>query len=287
MRGTITKTIIVFLSVIVINSCITDYKVSAEKINTRIIAHRGITRNAPENTIDSIMDAAKGKIEFAELDVQQTKDGEVVLMHDRGIKRLTGINKEVSDVNYSELSGLNIREKNKRYYRKEKIATLEEVIGKAKGKIKLDIEIKPYGKDRELTKKVVSLIEKNNEENQCIITSFDYDALVYAKQLNPNIRTSFLLKSKVKDIRLKDIDIFSVDRHFVSEKLVKDIHKNNKKIHVWTVNDVNEMKKLKSFGVDYIITDNVDGFNNLTKKQEQKQQQIFSEFGKIIGLGSI
>jgi glycerophosphoryl diester phosphodiesterase len=155
------------------------------------------------------------------------------------------------------------------------------VVKRAKGRIKLDIEIKPYGREEDLTEKVVGLIEKNNIVKQCIVTSFDYDVLVYVKQLNPKIRTSFLLKSPVKDVSIKDVDIFSVEKHYVTAKLVKNIHRNDKSIHVWTVNNIKDMQRFKDFGVDYIITDNIDGFRTINNN-EQIEGDIFSNIEKIV-----
>lgn len=284
MRKVLTKILIMLFSIFFIYLSASSYKVNAENNQTRVIAHRGLAHGAPENTVDAIIDAARDKIEFAELDVQESRDGEVVLMHDRNLKRLTGVNKKVSEMDYSQLSRLYLKGERGKNNQKERIPTLEMVIKKAKERIRLDIEIKPYGKERDLTEKVVGLIEKNRIEKQCIITSFDYDVLVYAKQLNPKIRTSLILKSRVKDVLLKNVDIFSVERHFVTAQLVKNIHINNKKIHVWTVNNVNDMMRFKTLGVDYIITDNIDGFKNMNNENVTIEQKVFIGIEKIIEL---
>lgn len=281
MKEIAAKILLVLFGVLFINSSASSHRVNAENNQTGVIAHRGIIKRAPENTIDSIMDAAQDKADYAELDVQESKDGVVVLMHDNSLKRVTGVNKKVSEMDYSQLNRLYVRKKYQKSSFNEKIPTLEMVVKRAKGRIRLDIEIKPYGRERDLTEKVVGLIEKNNMVKQCIVTSFDYDVLVYVKQLNPKIMTSFLLKSPVKDVSIKDVDIFSVEKHYVTAQLVKNIHRSNKRIHVWTVNNIKDMRRFKDFGVDYIITDNIDGFRTINN-DEQIKNYIFSNMGKIV-----
>lgn len=276
------KILIVLLGIFIINSSQVNYKVKAEDNLTRAIAHRGLVGEAPENTVSSILDASKEHVDFAELDVQETKDGVVVLMHDRSLKRVTGINKKVSDLNYSQIEKLHFIGGSASDGRAERIPKLDTVMKRANGKIKLDIEIKPYGRKMDLTAKVVGLIEKNKIVKKCIVTSFDYDVLAYIKQLNPEIKTSFLLKSAVRDVSIKNVDIFSVEQHFVTAQLVKNIHRHNRKIHVWTVNNVEDMRRFEGYGVDYIITDNLDGFNSIYDENSEVEQGIFTGIEKII-----
>ncbi|AKA70754.1 glycerophosphodiester phosphodiesterase [Clostridium scatologenes] len=225
-------------------------------IPVKIIAHRGSSRRAPENTISSILCSVEDKADYAELDVQQTKDGVVVLMHDKSLKRISKLNKNVEETNYKNIEQLSVYANNSKKFRDEKIPKLDEVVKKTKGKIKLDIEIKSYGNDINLPEKVVKIIEDNNVIDSSMVCSFDYRILEKVKKLNPKIQIGYITCSNNDDIfKLKDVDFYSVYNAKVDKELIDKVHKRNKKIHVWTVDNVKDMNKFIEMGVDGIITD--------------------------------
>jgi glycerophosphoryl diester phosphodiesterase len=234
-------------------------KVSAVSIEykpIKIIAHRGSSRRAPENTVSSIMCSVEDKADYAEFDVQQTKDGVIILMHDKDLRRVAKLNKNVEETDYSEMKPVDVSGMYSQKFKGEKIPTLDEVIKKAKGKIKLDIEIKSYGNNINLPEKVVKIIEDNNATDNSIICSFDYKILEKVKKLNPKIQTGYITSFNNDDmLNLNCVDFYSIYDHKVNKELVDKIHKNHKKIHVWTVDNVNDMKKFIEMGVDGVITD--------------------------------
>lgn len=227
-----------------------------ESKNVKIIGHRGSDKRAPENTISSILCAAEDKADYAEMDVQETKDGVVVLMHDKSLKRVAKVDKNLSELNYNDVERLDVGSIYSKKFKGEKIPTLSQVIKASKGKIKLDIEIKNYKDDRDLIKKVVQLIEENNFVDNCLVCSFDYSALVRVKKLNPKISTGYITYlNKQEKLNLAYVDYYSVYYPRVNKQLVEKIHKNNKKIHVWTVDNIIDAENLIKMGVDDIITD--------------------------------
>ncbi|WPC42402.1 glycerophosphodiester phosphodiesterase [Clostridium sp. JS66] len=225
-------------------------------IPVKIIAHRGSSRRAPENTVSSILCSVEDKADYAELDVQQTKDGVVVLMHDKNLKRISKLNKNVEETNYKNIEELSVYGNNFKKFKEEKIPTLDEVVKKTKGKIKLDIEIKSYGNDVNLPERVVKIIEDNNAIDNSIVCSFDYKVLQKVKKLNPKIQIGYITCSNSDDIfKLKDVDFYSIYNAKVDKELIDKVHRRNKKIHVWTVDNINDMNKFIKMGVDGIITD--------------------------------
>lgn len=225
-------------------------------IPVKIIAHRGSSRRAPENTVSSILCSVEDKADYAELDVQQTKDGVVVLMHDKNLKRLSKLNKNVEETNYKNIEELSVYGNNFKKFKGEKIPTLDQVVKKTKGKIKLDIEIKSYGNNFNLPERVVNIIEDNNAVDNSIVCSFDYNVLQKVKKLNPKIQIGYITCSNSEDIfRLKDVDFYSVCNAKVDKELIDKVHRRNKKIHVWTVDNIKDMNKFVRMGVDGIITD--------------------------------
>lgn len=232
--------------------------------NVKIIGHRGSSERAPENTIKSILCAAEDKADYAELDVQETKDGIVILMHDKNLKRVARVDENVSEILYKDLEKLEVGSSNPKKFKGEKIPTLDQVIKASKGKIKLDIEIKSYKDDGDLVKKVVQLIEDNDFVDNCLVCSFDYSALVKVKKLNSKIRTGYITElNKGDKLDLQYTDYYSVYYPRVTKNIVERLHKNNKKVHVWTVDNVEDLKKYIEMGVDDIITNSPSTLKNI------------------------
>lgn len=255
IRKALVILIVVMVSIMVAdNYSIRRFTVQGK--NVKIIGHRGSSKRAPENTISSILYAAEDKADYAELDVQETKDGVVVLMHDKDLKRVAKVEKNTSEILYNDVKKIDLGSIYSKKFKGERIPTLDEVMKASKGKIKLDIEIKNYQDDTELVKKVVQIIKENNSEDECLVCSFDYLALVKVKKLGPKIRTGYITNLSKKDnLNLQYADYYSICYPKVDKKLVEKLHRNNKKVHVWTVNNVEDAKRLIQMGVDDIITD--------------------------------
>lgn len=232
-----------------------DYSL-LESNKTDVTAHRGASGMAPENTLTSIEAAIDAMADYVEIDVRQTRDGVVVVFHDKSLERIAGVEKNIGETDYSEIEYLDVGRAVSEEFAGETIPTLEEVIQYSKGRIKLNIEIKKSPGDQELEEEIVRLIEENGMEDSCAISSFAYESLMKIKELNKGIRTGFILSNVYgRFYDLKYVDFFSVKRYFVTEKIVTEIHKRGKEIHVWTVNDRYNIESLTRIGVDNIITD--------------------------------
>lgn len=228
---------------------------NADLKTIKVIAHRGVCTNEPENSMSSIQSSIDHKVDFAEIDVQETKDGVVVLMHDKNLKRLTGVNTTVDRLTYKQIEQLRIRHPFSIKYRDEKIPTLEQVIKTANHKGKLIIEIKPYGNTVDLTHKVVNLIDENNFTDQCMIHSLSYKILLDVKRQNSNIMTGFIVVSPKEKFPTEGVDFYSVEQKIITPNLVNNIHKSNRTIYAWTVDYSIDMKRAIKLNVDGIITD--------------------------------
>lgn len=227
---------------------------SIDKI--KITAHRGCSFEAPENTIPAIEAAINKMVDYAEIDVQLTKDGEVVLMHDGSLRRTTGEKGSVSDYTYEELQNFDAGTWFGSEFAGTKIPKFEDVLNLCKGKINLNIEIKSKKSTGELEQKVIELIEQYGFEKQCIITSAYQKTLRMIKELNPDIRTGYIISSAYGNYFDDDnIDFFSMKSSFVTEGILRRAHKRSKEVHVWTVNTKKEMNRMSRLGVDNIITD--------------------------------
>ena len=225
--------------------------------NPTVMAHRGLSADAPENTLYAFSDAISAGADFIELDVQQTRDGVLVVMHDSNLKRTTGVNKDIWDVDYADIQDLDAGSWFDPAYANARIPTLEETLQFVDKRAKLNIEIKPtkHGSDT-LEQDVAELITRYQYTDACYVTSFSYGSLKKVKEANPEIRTGYLMSVAYGQFySLKYADAFSLNKVFVTSQVVNAAHQQGKQIFAWTVNGMSEVRSLCNLHVDSIITD--------------------------------
>ena len=222
----------------------------------QISSHRGNSFVAPENTVPALESSIAANSDYAEIDVRQTKDGTLVLMHDRSLKRTAGVSDFIWDLSDLEINALDVGTWFSLDYQNTRVPTLEEVLIYCKDRIKLNIEVKTNPTDIDTEKKLIELIKKYEYENQCVVSSTNYITLKRIKLLNKDIRTGYILSAVYGNFYDKAyIDFFSIRSNFINLKVVNSIHKAGKEVHAWTVNTPNELERMKSVGVDCVITD--------------------------------
>lgn len=222
----------------------------------KISAHRGFSSKAPENTLPAFAEAIDAMADFVELDVQQTKDGELIILHDSNLKRTTGVNKFIWNLTFDEVRSMDAGVWFSEEYAGTQIPTLEEAIQLCKGKALMNIEIKTNSHFKDLEEKVIELIQQYDLQNQCVVQSTDIRALTKVKELDPSIRTGIILMGAYGDFEASSvIDFFSIRSQFVNRNMVKSAHTNGKAVYAWTVNTKNEIRRMKVLKVDNIITD--------------------------------
>jgi len=205
-----------------------------------LIAHRGASAYAPENTLESFKKAILMKTKAIECDVRLSKDEKIVVMHDETIDRTTRGKGFVKDLTAEELKKFNVPE-------------LQEVFDLIKEKdVLLLIEIKEGGTE----KKVLSMIKDNKFENRAIIVSFYPGALEKVKKLSA-VRTGFIYSSigpkSPIDIALKiKADWILPRKSLIDKEIIQEAHENGLKIFTWTVDDrktAEDFIKLKINGI--------------------------------------
>ena len=221
-----------------------------------VTAHRGYSAAAPENTLPAFQLAIDHGCERAELDVQMTKDGIVMVTHDANLRRCAGRNGNIYNLTYDEVRRLDAGRWFGQKYTGTRVPTLEEVLDQCKGRIQLNIEIKPNAATPELEAETVRIIYEKGFEHDCVITSQSYDTLCKVKELAPEIQTGYILALGVGSYYdLPAADFFSVESTFITPGMVQQIHLRGKTISAWTVNRQEDASDLLSLGVDDIITD--------------------------------
>ena len=230
----------------------------ASRPKVQVTAHRGHSMAAPENTLSAVRKAIESGADYAEVDVLLTADNVVVLLHDRDLKRVAGDPRRIEEVPYDEVRKLEVGSWFDPSFAGERIPTLAEVIDMARGRIKLNIELKFYGSDLRLAEEVARLVREKDFEPDCIVTSFNSDALQEVKRHDPRLRTGLIIGHALGDVSRLEVDLLSVRADFLSDEVLRAAHRQGKEVHVWTVNDASQMGRLIMRGVDNIITDDPD-----------------------------
>jgi glycerophosphoryl diester phosphodiesterase len=229
-----------------------------------VMAHRGASAVAPENTLVAYEKAMEMGADYAELDVRQTKDGAIVLMHDKTVHRTTGMKGFVWDFTLEELKQLEAGSWFGEKYKGEPIPTLEEVIRLVQGRMKLNIEVKISENEPGIAQKVVDIVRAENFSKNCMITSFDMETIKTFKVIGPDLRTGFIFDKEYRpDVFEGNWDILSSNYKLVDAEFMCLAKKSGKKTYVWTVNEREEMLRLIGLGVDGIITDKPDLLNSV------------------------
>ena len=239
---------------------------------TQVTAHRGFSKVAPENTMPAFKAAMDSGADYIELDVQLTKDDQLVVFHDDKLDRTTDGKGLLSRYTYEELQQFSAGS----WFSKDgefddvRIPLFREVLDLVGKDIMLNIEIKRSGDPKHTAEKVVELIEEYGIVNSCYVTSFSYPALKKVKQLNPRIKTAFIanLATATSYAQLPYIDGVSMNYLFVNQSVVNSAHHNGKRIFVWTVNRQSEMQKMMALGVDNIITDRPDSAQEVVNSKK-------------------
>jgi glycerophosphoryl diester phosphodiesterase len=222
--------------------------------HTEITAHRGYSKVAPENTLSAIRMAIEAGADWAEIDVQETSDGVVVVTHDRDLMRMARNPRRVTDTPFEELRAIDVGITFSPRFAGERVPSLEEVISLAHGKIKLNIELKYYGDDPRLVKDVAHILRKNNFEQECFVASLNYPKLLEIKRENPALKTGAIITVGLGEITRLDVDVLSVNASLVNFLFLRKARKAGKEVHVWTVDDSGAAKVLMGRGIANLIT---------------------------------
>jgi glycerophosphoryl diester phosphodiesterase len=220
-----------------------------------ITAHRGAKAVAPENTMAAFKAAMDAGADYAELDVQHTKDREVVVLHDADFMRMGDDPRRVADLTAAEVATIDIGRKRDPQFAGEHAPTLAEVIDLVHGRMKINIELKYNVPDPGLAPAVVELLRRTDFIDQVVITSLDYGALKQVKSLEPRLKTGHIVTAAVGDVLRTEADFLSLNSAKATTSLVRRARVAGKDVAVWTVNEPEVMLRMIERGVDNIITD--------------------------------
>lgn len=232
------------------------------------IAHRGATGYAPENTIAGFDLAVDMKADYIEIDVQRSKDGELVVIHDTSVDRTTDGTGKVGDLTFDYLRSLDAGSWKGEQFAGEPIPTFEEILDRYHGKVGILIELKAPELYPGIEEQVADALKERNldkpQNEKIIIQSFNFESMKTMDQLLPKVPIG-VLTSKSGDTTaeaLKEFsayaDWFNPSYGIVTEELVNQVHSLGMQIGSWTVRSQEAADFLFEMEVDAIITDYPD-----------------------------
>ena len=266
---------------------------SKNKVNENIldnnvsIAHRGASGYAPEHTFYAYDKAHKEfNADYIELDLQMTKDGNLIAMHDEDVERTTGNKGRVEDYTTKELKQMDVgswfNKKYPKYAKKEykgaKIPTLEEILDRYGDNANYYIETKSPDVYPGMEEKLLHSLEKHNllsdqklNKGQVVIQSFSQESLLKVANMNNQIPLVQLVdENKLSTFNSEDLKFISSyaigvgpDYSDLDEQMVQKLHNYNLKVHPYTVNTEKDMQQMLNIGVDGVFSNYIDKYINL------------------------
>jgi glycerophosphoryl diester phosphodiesterase len=222
----------------------------------KLIAHRGASAYAPENTMAAFELLKSYPVRWIECDVTLSKDNIPIIFHDKTLKRQAGVNKKINDLTFAEILAIN----------KITIPSLSELLLFAKAqKFSLNLEIKSNGYNTKLLVRLIKdalVAHRLLLKTRIMISSFDTKSLVYAKKIMPQLPRAMLLHKWQRNWHsmAERLAVTSINCHhkLLTEPRVKQIKAWNYKIYSYTINDLKLAQKLLNKGVDGIFSDHPD-----------------------------
>jgi glycerophosphoryl diester phosphodiesterase len=221
-----------------------------------VLAHRGASLSAPENTLAAFRQAIEDEADFVELDVQESLDGVVLVAHDADLMKVAASPTKIWQQTFAELRSIDIGSHKGPQFSSERVPTLAEALAACKGRTKVMIELKTYGHNQRLEQRVVEIVEAAGMEKACAYMSLDHDMARRMKRLRPSWRVGMLIAKALGDPTTLDTDFLAVEARMATPRFVRRAHRAGKDVYVWTVNDPAWMLTALSRGVDGLITDN-------------------------------
>lgn len=220
-----------------------------------ITAHRAGALLAPENTLAALERSIEAGADFAEIDVQRTRDGVVVVVHDADLMRVAGDPRRIADVDFSDIAHLVQGHAPNIPPEERLIATLEDFLERSRGRIGVNIELKYYGFDPALADSVVNAVRRWEMEDAVVLMSLDLAAVRQIRQLAPDLPVGYVAALAAGDPARLAVDFLAVPLPLVTSGLIRSANRRGLEVHVWTLNTAEPMMSAIERGAHGIITD--------------------------------
>lgn len=227
-------------------------------------AHRGSSGYMPENTMEAFELAIEQKADGIELDVQLSKDGEVIVLHDESVDRVTGSSGWVKDLTFRQLKELMVKpaEESGKIYRIPSLAEVLDLMRHTDMKVNIELKNSVFFYEG-MEEKVLALVKNSGMEERVIYSSFNHYSLRKVRELAPEAETGLLMCDGWIDVAsyAKKVGVNALHPavyHLQYPDFVKKCREQGLKLHVWTVNQPEHFAMVKDAGADAVITNYPD-----------------------------
>ena len=247
----------IVLSLASCGSTLGEDTIGFEKKNTMVIAHRGLSGLEVENTEAAFIAAGQRSYYGIEADVRRTADGKFVICHDDNLKRISGEDISVEESTLSELMGVDLLDRQGVKSDSTHLTALDRYISICKEYDKQAIlELKSSFTKEEIAQ-IVDIIKDMDYINRVTFISFDYDNLLFVRELSPEQSVQYLFSKytpEIKDRLIRDRIDVAIKHTALSKRLLDDFHSAGLKVNCWTVDNKFIAEQLAGLGVDFITT---------------------------------
>ena len=236
------------------------------------IAHRGASANFPENTALAFEKAIEARADMIEMDCQLSPDGHVVIFHDERLRRTSAARGMLKDKTLDQLKKLDVGQWRKKSCKGERILTLEEALEIIGGRADLCLDIKHFSAGPSgIEIKLLFIVSRYDYLDRTIFSSFDYRSLRRVRELAPEARIGVIVDAATKAdpfAATQELAAASVhiQKDLASREFLEKAWDRGLDVYVWTVNEVRDMEKFVSWGVQGIVSDFPEKFWKLKWK---------------------
>jgi glycerophosphoryl diester phosphodiesterase len=223
-----------------------------------IFAHRGAAAEAPENTLAAFRRAGEMHTDYVELDVQESSDGVVVVIHDSDLMKVGASPLKIWDGTAEQLQAVDIGSYVGPQFKNERVPTLAGALAVCKGVSRVDIELKYYGHNQRLEERVVEIVEAAGMQSDIVTMSLNRDMVAKMKRLRPGWTSGLLTAKAIGDLSGVPADFLAVEKAMATRRFIRVAHRAGKPVYVWTVDDPARMIRMIGLGVDGLITNRPD-----------------------------
>lgn len=237
------------------------------------VAHRGFSMAAPENTMPSFQKAIEAGANMLEMDVMLTGDNHVIVFHDFSVGRTTNGTGLVKKLNLSHIRSLDAGMWFSHKYVSEQVPLLDEVLELARGKVRLNVEMKHRRRNgaAALVDRCLKIVDRHRMNDDVLFSSFNLEALRHLHDRSPHLRIAPLYRHNLNPTRRSfplryGAQGVVLNHLFLNRATVDQFHRLGIHVFVYTVNNLRRIEKMFRIGVDGIVSDNPAAVNSTTRK---------------------
>ena len=220
----------------------------------RIFAHRGASKQAPENTLAAFRKAGEEHTDFVELDVQESSDGVVLVNHDEDLMKLARSPLKIWQTPAAEIQAVDIGSSTSPAFSDQRVPTLAAALEACRGVSEVDIELKDYGHNQQLEERVVALVEAAGMQDRIVTMSLNPKMVARMKELRPKWTSGVLIAKSIGNPRALPGDFLAVQKALATRRFIRQVHSTGRPVFAWTVDDPQTMLHFVGLGIDGLIT---------------------------------